>query len=176
MGGNADHSGSRGHIRDDGGVGSDAGAGADRYRPDYLGSSADVDVGFQCRSLEFAGHEPDGDPREEHDSGPDPHESVDDDLAVWEVDARLDDDRVTDAHLSCHHRKSVEHAWQDRYPQGLESSLRPVTHLGEKGVAHPRQTQDLEHCIGTRGQFTTFTAVAHGDLRVGKDSAKEGRM
>ena len=162
-------------VVDDDGVGADRGAGADPDRADDLGPGPDLHVAPDRRAVEDPGAKADRYEGRDHGAGADLGDPVDHNLAVDDVDAGLDDNRVADRDLRDRHRKTVGKPWQDGHAQRLQARLQAVEGLGQEGVADPHQAQRLQHRVGRRAELGALAAVGGGDASVGEDGlAKPG--
>ena len=74
-------------------------------------------------------------------------DSVDDDLAVHDVDARVHDHRIADRNLCGGHRDPVCDARQQRNAERLHARLRAVGDLREESVGLEHETDDLQHRV-----------------------------
>src|SRR4029079_14895717 len=133
---------------------------------DDLGTASDMDVATDLRTLEIAGAQTDGHPRKDHGTRLDRDDSVDDDLTVRDVDARLHDDGIADADLGGGHRQPVCEARQDRDSARLHPGLGPVAPLREERVADPHQPERLARGVDPCSELVRLGAETAGHLRI----------
>ena len=126
--------------------------------------------------LIVAGAQADRHERRDRHAGADLDRPVDHDLAVEDVDARLDDYRVADRYLRESHREPVRDARQQRYAARLERRLRAVQRLGQEGVADQGEPEQLGRGVAAGAELVPFAAVGGGDLRVGHQRLAEAGM
>ena len=112
------------YVGDDDGVGADSSAVADSNgADDLLAVGADGDTRSDRWPIELPLAESDRHERCDACTRSDLGKSVDHDLSVEQVQARRDDDGVTDGDLREHHRRSVREAWREGHAAAWSRAL-----------------------------------------------------
>ena len=95
-------------------------------------------------------------------------DAVKHDLAVDDVDTRMDHDRITDRDLGEDHRETMEKPRQDGNAATLSGGLRAVEDLGKKSITDPCQPEGRQQGIALAPEFVTLTPMLGGHNGVGE--------
>ena len=89
--------------------------------------------------------------------------TIDDHLAMRQVQTRTDRHRIADAHLRDRHGEAMRDPRENRYAGRLQTGLGSIEDLGQERVAHERQADGLADGIPAPGERVALGAIGSGE-------------